>query len=114
MADPTREQRPLHYAAVVADETGIDKGALSDMSPTLAFFTILKAAEQRGVNLKDIEGWIAQCDPPGTPPGMGPVACFKVKAHTALRDPINVTRSWTISAGFWFAAAFGASWLLRR
>jgi hypothetical protein len=114
VAEPTQEQRKLHYAAVLIDETGLDKDAIAAMVPDAKTLTILKAMHERGVDLYDVQAWIAQCDPPGTPPGMGPVDCFRVKAHLALKDPVNVTRSWPISAGFWFAMAFGASWLLRR
>ncbi len=114
MAEPTREQRQLHYAAILIEETGLDKDAVVAMEPTAQFFTIVKALNQRNVHWDDVEVWIAECDPPGTPPGMGPVDCFKIKAHTALKDPINVTRAWLISAGFWFVAAFGTSWALRR
>jgi hypothetical protein len=112
--EPTQGQRQFLYLLVLIDEAGLDRDALAAMTPEAQYLTIIKAIRERNVNEEDVAGWISQCDPPGTPPGTGPVDCFRLKAALALRDPINIPLSWSISAGFWFVVAFGASWWAKR
>jgi len=104
----TREQRQLMYVGVLVELTGLDGEDLSMRPPDEQFLILVKAIEERGVTLQDVEGWTAICDPEGgePPPGYDPVQCFRDKATTAMSEPMSLGRTTLLWGGVGAIGAF--------
>lgn len=112
----TREQRQLAYVGVLIELTGIDGEDIAERPPDQQFLIILKAIEERGVTLQDVEGWIELCDPQGMASNVGadPVGCFREKAAAAMEEPPSLARTVLLWGGASALAAFAATRLMKR
>lgn len=112
----TREQRQLAYVAVLIELTGLDAEEIAQRPPDQQFLVILKAIEERGVTLQDVQGWMELCDPQGMEPNVGadPVACFREKASEAMKEPPSLARTVLLWGGASALAAFAVTRLAKR
>jgi hypothetical protein len=101
-----RAARRLQFAAILAQEAGVD---LKKTPADQVAYAIATPYERRGYNSAVIENWIQSCDPEIVP-SWDPVACFRAQARAALKPRMGLGGTLAIIGG----AAFLGSFVLSR
>lgn len=100
-----RPARELAYVVVLLQEAHVDP---KKIPPGQVIFAMASPYEQNGVTSRDIERWIADCDPK-TRPARDPVACFRNKARAAMKPRPGLAAPLLLIGGAAFLAGFALS-----
>ncbi len=100
-----KEARKLSYVVVLLQEAHVDP---KNIPKGQALFALATPYEQAGYTSRDIDRWVADCDPP-TKPSWDPVECFRQKARAALRPKPGLGVRLAAIGTFAFLAGFALS-----
>ena len=107
-----RPARRFAMLAVLMDELGVDRETFPELRPDEQIWTLTRAYEELGISQAEIDGWIAECDPP-MPVEWSSLDCFRNRLQAATDRPMSVSTAVIVAGVLGFAGASAVIWLRR-
>jgi len=100
-----RAARELAYVVVLLEEAHVSP---TEIPKGQVIYAMASPYERAGLTSRDIERWIADCDPKDKP-ARDPVDCVRERARAALRPKPGLAGALAVIGGIAFLASFSLS-----